>query len=1108
MKTRKALVSLVSLFWLACALPAHAVTRYADNGAAGCGSSSSTYNPNTRSCGSGSELVYSTVSAALQAMAANDIVTVRAGLYPEKVNNTIVSGTGPDTDPTKFSYLKAYPGESVEIRPSTWGGVGIGCAAAIVGAKRYIWIDGITFDGRNCAVGASTLNLDSTGGMPTWIRITNSVLRNSQLASGMLAHCVLCIFEGNEFHNNGNDKFDHGVYMAVGNRNVFRRNKFHDNRCFGMQVYPSAIETTVEHNEVWDNQQSCTGAGFIDTGNTGVYRYNTIREQSGNGITVAFGNATKQNMVIEHNSIFVNGAGAGISFASGTGHIARNNLIIGTSQGVTIGTSTGTTVTGNIHNSSTGAASTYWTNVSASTRDFTLIAGSPAINAGNNIGLSFCGSAPDVGAHETCPHVSASINGQSLDVTFGDLFPPLKTTGTTGWSVGCSGSGCGSPTVANVALKSGATSVARLTISGITGGSCQGGQVWTVSYNSSTGLVSDSHKIGNSANQHKHSFTNFAVTNACSGVPPPTPTISNLTPDTLSIQTSQTGTLTVVLNATQTSNTVVTLTSSSPSVATVPATVTVPANQLSASFVVTAVSAGGTNVTASLNATSDITAVTVTGTPPPPPTPEVSTLLPATNTVNVGGTLNLTVTINAAQASNTTVSLSSSAPTIATVPGTVTVLAGNTSAVFAVTPIQAGNTTITATLNGSAQATVSVVQPPPPPPPGSPEADLPLDSVDGAGNTADVSGHGRHGTAWATYAVVPAKIGNGVEIQSAAGRVTVPYGNGINPSTQSLTFAVGVYVPAESTTTNSMVAGWASGSNQRAQAAIYGGLWTIGIQASGFKTGSGSNLSVVAGWNRLCLQFDSATDTATLYNNGVQGVGSLAVKPYTSYSLTGDFVAGAPDLLAEGRYIYDAVKIWSSVVSCADDYADWEPPAAQSEFIQQAHQFERVHLHEGAVVSVGSLNGIVRVIRNGGVALVEQVDCTPGPCNAMSPTLHYNVNGGPFTNAVPDTFNADGVKFWGTGTTGGINTGATTLLSGALTHEAKGTSMLSTQPINVAGTAGNSTTFRRIVAIGPSVPVDTVFCFKEYNQNGQPLESYNPPEGACVLVAGETIQIR
>lgn len=113
-------------------------------------------------------------------------------------------------------------------------------------------------------------------------------------------------------------------------------------------------------------------------------------------------------------------------------------------------------------------------------------------------------------------------------------------------------------------------------------------------------------------------------TSAASFTVIPAPSVASLQPATLSIVRGSTGTLTATLSAVQTTPTSITLSSSNASIATVPGTVTVPANQLSAPVTVTALAQGQADITASLNATSASSTVTVVN-----PVPSITTLSPA-----------------------------------------------------------------------------------------------------------------------------------------------------------------------------------------------------------------------------------------------------------------------------------------------------------------------------------------------------------------------------------------------------------------------------------------------------------------------------------------------
>lgn len=95
-----------------------------------------------------------------------------------------------------------------------------------------------------------------------------------------------------------------------------------------------------------------------------------------------------------------------------------------------------------------------------------------------------------------------------------------------------------------------------------------------------------------------------------------------------------------------------------------------------------------------------------------PALPSVSSLSPSSLTLSVGGIAPLTVTLSSAPASAASVAMVSSDPTKATVPATVTVPAGQTTAVVSVTGVAAGATTVTATYNSSNKASSVAVSNP------------------------------------------------------------------------------------------------------------------------------------------------------------------------------------------------------------------------------------------------------------------------------------------------------------------------------------------------------------------------------------------------------------
>lgn len=134
-------------------------------------------------------------------------------------------------------------------------------------------------------------------------------------------------------------------------------------------------------------------------------------------------------------------------------------------------------------------------------------------------------------------------------------------------------------------------------------------------------------------------------------------------------------------------------------------TVTMLANEY-LDFIVTGISGNSytsTALTPSIQFTTDGST---------PANPILSTLVPSSGGVSVGGSTNLTVSLTSAPSSAVSVAVTSSDVSKATVPATITIAAGQTSGSITVTGVAAGSSTVTATYNStSLQSTITVVAP-------------------------------------------------------------------------------------------------------------------------------------------------------------------------------------------------------------------------------------------------------------------------------------------------------------------------------------------------------------------------------------------------------------
>lgn len=283
------------------------------------------------------------------------------------------------------------------------------------------------------------------------------------------------------------------------------------------------------------------------------------------------------------------------------------------------------------------------------------------------------------------------------------------------------------------------------------------------------------------------------------------------------------------------------------------------------------------------------------------------------------------------------------------------------------------------------------------------------------------------------------KTGSGVVLAgNNTQHVAIPYGSGVNPSTQSLTIAFGVNIPAGNETLSRDYFGAPLGTNQRLYISTVGSTWRLGIQSSNNTTAG--DIAVTSGWHNVCLTMNSGTDTATLYIDGVASASAGAVKSYTSYTLSGDFDLGriADIATGGGGGTYDDLLIYQSVEDCAAIASAFNtaPAAAAGTLAQAAIQFQGVVLDTaGSPITIGPAVQSIEVPAGGGVVLLFQVHCTNvSDCDPTSFKLVYSKNGSATWQQVPDIETADGTFMWGSSTDAHMNTGIrTTRLTGSCT---------------------------------------------------------------------------
>lgn len=382
---------------------------------------------------------------------------------------------------------------------------------------------------------------------------------------------------------------------------------------------------------------------------------------------------------------------------------------------------------------------------------------------------------------------------------------------------------------------------------------------------------------------------------------------------------------------------------------------------------------------------------------------------------------------------------------------------------------------------------------------------------EGSGTVAnDDTGNANHGTVSAGVTWVNDTSGTGVTIPTDATyrHIAHTFGSGVNPTTQN--FAKCDYLLPDTSNVQKIVA--SSGGNGTNQRWYYGWTevggqlqWGIGVQASGFSTGS--EFQVTPTLTLVCAVNDATADTVTLWVNGVKGIVSGAsVKPTTTYTLVDHLRSGNDGTFSpnNGGYTVYESWVWNTKPSDADMLALYEfltePGSSAAGYAQVAHQAQLVYVIDGSPVNYGALSSEVEVIENGAVAIVAQIDCTGLNCPVSSFLLRHSTDGINFNLAVPESVGLGGAGMWVSPASTGLNNGTiASCLSGGLTPATGFTSLTNAEstPIDLAQNACIS--LRWIVRVG-AISGQSRW-FKVFQANGAPLANgYTPSAGVRIKV--------
>lgn len=367
---------------------------------------------------------------------------------------------------------------------------------------------------------------------------------------------------------------------------------------------------------------------------------------------------------------------------------------------------------------------------------------------------------------------------------------------------------------------------------------------------------------------------------------------------------------------------------------------------------------------------------------------------------------------------------------------------------------------------------------------------------DGSGTfVTDSSGNGLHGTTSGTW--VSGKTGFGINVANGTTQqTTIPYGSGIDPTTQSMTWVIPVFIPTGQTGVTRYLFGPEIGTDQRGYIGANSGTWRVARQGTSISAAGASNLAVVEGWNYVCGTWNASTNTVTLTNNGVTGTGG-ATGTYTSYTFATNFefpIIGTNLHQTVPEATFDDVQVFTSLQDCAALYAAWNapPPPAAGTLAQAAIQFQGVILDTaGSPIVIGPSVQSIEVPAGGGAVILFQAHCTNvSDCDLTAFKLVYSKNGSSTWQQVPDTETADGTWMWGVTTDAHLNNGTrSTRLTGSCTLTTGSTQVTSAQTPSIDLPQDGCVVLGYIVRAG-TTQAGNYFDFKLQTEAGLDFTTY------------------
>ena len=349
------------------------------------------------------ETPFATIAKAASVVRPGDVVMLRGGVYHEyNVRDSWVTSGEPGRPITFMS----YPGERAIIDGSHVPRDPESTNPSAPELIKLVGLDWYVFDGLELRNGAGRgLALEGDH------HVVRNVVSHSNHGDGVFVRGSYNLIEDtvsydNYSRSNGGDSAD-GIKIDSGKGNVIRRFLAFENSDDGIDLWAST-ETLVEYSAAYRNGRGTTGNGMgfkmgrEGLGSGSVVRYNVAFANRVHNFTDNGGGGLKV-----HNNTSFEAGGYGFVVRGRPGveaSVVVNNISYRDAKGVLIDVQVrgGTWPESRNNSWDLGITDPRFVSTEPSSADFLrLRPDSPAVDAGLDLGLTYWGAAPDLGAFET-----------------------------------------------------------------------------------------------------------------------------------------------------------------------------------------------------------------------------------------------------------------------------------------------------------------------------------------------------------------------------------------------------------------------------------------------------------------------------------------------------------------------------------------------------------------------------------------------------------------------------------------------------------------------------------------------------------------------------------